>query len=55
MIGGLLFATITTLYFVPVMYSFLRKREPIDRDKRIEEEYHEGERGRDGEPAPAHA
>ena len=27
-IGGLIFATVTTLFFVPVVYSFLRKQAP---------------------------
>jgi multidrug efflux pump subunit AcrB len=38
-IGGLLMATLGTLFVVPIMYSFLRKKEPIDYDKRIDEEY----------------
>jgi len=42
-IGGLVLATLTTLYFVPVVYSYLRKQAPVDRDRRIEEEYHAGE------------
>jgi multidrug efflux pump subunit AcrB len=28
-IGGLLLATVTTLFFVPVMYSILRKKPPM--------------------------
>jgi len=28
-IGGLVLATLTTLVFVPVMYSLLRKRPPV--------------------------
>jgi multidrug efflux pump subunit AcrB len=42
-IGGLIVATFTTLFFVPLMYSFLRKDAPIDKDKQIEEEEQEGE------------
>jgi multidrug efflux pump subunit AcrB len=42
-IGGLLVATITTLFFVPVMYSFLRKKQPLDQDRQIEHESHEGD------------
>jgi Cu/Ag efflux pump CusA len=38
-IGGLLFATIGTLFIVPIMYTFLRKERPIDYDKRIDDEY----------------
>ncbi len=38
-IGGLLFATIGTLFIVPIMYTFLRKEQPVDYDKRIDDEY----------------
>ncbi len=41
-IGGLLVATVTTLFFVPIMYSYLRKNPPQDMDVLIEEEEHEG-------------
>jgi multidrug efflux pump subunit AcrB len=37
-IGGLLFATPTTLLFVPIIYSLLRKRAPVDMDRQIAEE-----------------
>lgn len=37
-IGGLLVATVTTLFFVPIMYTFLRKKPPIDKDREIREE-----------------
>jgi multidrug efflux pump subunit AcrB len=37
-IGGLLFATPTTLFFVPIVYSLLRKKAPIDMDRQIAEE-----------------
>ena len=40
-IGGLIFATFSTLFFVPLVYSFLRKKPPVDQDLRIEEEEHE--------------
>jgi multidrug efflux pump subunit AcrB len=40
-IGGLLVATFTTLFFVPVMYSFLRKAPPLDLDAEIAREEHE--------------
>ena len=40
-IGGLLFATFSTLFFVPIVYSLLRKKPPVDQDLRIEEEEHE--------------
>jgi multidrug efflux pump subunit AcrB len=37
-IGDLLLATPTTLFFVPIMYSWLRKQAPVDLDARIAEE-----------------
>jgi len=37
-IGGLLIATISTLFFLPVVYSYLRKGPPIDFERRIEQE-----------------
>ena len=37
-IGGLLFATPATLLFVPIMYSWLRRKPPVDRERRIAEE-----------------
>ena len=37
-IGGLLFATVGTLFIVPVIYSIIRKQAPTDYDQRIEEE-----------------
>jgi multidrug efflux pump subunit AcrB len=40
-IGGLLFATVSTLFIVPIMYSLLRKQPPIDYNERIEQEYRE--------------
>jgi multidrug efflux pump subunit AcrB len=42
-IGGLLFATISTLLFVPVMYSVLRTKPPVHVDREIDHEAHEGE------------
>ncbi len=39
-IGGLLFATFSTLFFVPMVYSFLRKKPPVNQDVQIEEEAH---------------
>ena len=45
-IGGLLVATVTTLFIVPIMYSLLRKKAPVDYDQRIDQEYR-------GEVAPA--
>jgi multidrug efflux pump subunit AcrB len=40
-IGGLILATITTLFVVPLVYSLLRKNPPIDFERRIEEEEHD--------------
>ncbi|HVW08601.1 MAG TPA: efflux RND transporter permease subunit, partial [Bryobacteraceae bacterium] len=40
-IGGLMFATFSTLFFVPMVYSFLRKKPPVNQDRVIEEESHE--------------
>ena len=40
-IGGLLVATVTTLFIVPIVYTYLRKAPPFDHDKRIEEEERE--------------
>ncbi|HVG27545.1 MAG TPA: efflux RND transporter permease subunit [Acidobacteriaceae bacterium] len=42
-IGGLLFATMGTLFLVPTIYSLLKKHPPIDYTREIDEEYHEGE------------
>ncbi|MEP6715600.1 MAG: efflux RND transporter permease subunit [Terriglobia bacterium] len=40
-IGGLIFATISTLFFVPIVYSFLRRKAPVNQDEQIEHESHE--------------
>ncbi|HYW41376.1 MAG TPA: efflux RND transporter permease subunit [Bryobacteraceae bacterium] len=40
-IGGLVLATITTLFVVPLVYSLLRKKPPVDHERRIVEEEHE--------------
>ncbi|HEY6342735.1 MAG TPA: efflux RND transporter permease subunit [Bryobacteraceae bacterium] len=37
-IGGLLFATPTTLFFVPIMYSWLRRKAPLNLDEQIARE-----------------
>jgi Cu/Ag efflux pump CusA len=42
-IGGLLLATVGTLFIVPVIYSLLKKTPPIDFSKEIDEEYAEGD------------
>ena len=40
-IGGLTLATFSTLFIVPIIYTYLRKEAPIDYDRRIAEEEHE--------------
>ncbi len=40
-IGGLLFATFSTLFFVPMVYSFLRRKPPVNQDRQIEDEAHQ--------------
>jgi multidrug efflux pump subunit AcrB len=40
-IGGLLLATVTTLFVVPIVYTYLRKLPPVDHDRRIEDEERE--------------
>jgi multidrug efflux pump subunit AcrB len=42
-IGGLLFATVGTLFLVPTIYSLLKTHTPIDYTREIEDEYHSGE------------
>jgi multidrug efflux pump subunit AcrB len=37
-IGGLLGATVTTLFVVPIFYTYLRTKPPIDRERRLEQE-----------------
>ncbi len=41
-IGGLLVATISTLFVVPIMYTLLRRKSPVDYDALITKEYDEG-------------
>jgi Cu/Ag efflux pump CusA len=40
-IGGLMLATVSTLIIVPIVYSLLRRKPPVDYDKQIDEEWHE--------------
>ena len=40
-IGGLLMATVTTLFIVPIVYSLLKKNPPVDFDRKIAEEEQE--------------
>jgi multidrug efflux pump subunit AcrB len=42
-IGGLIVATLSTLFVVPIVYTLLRKKPPVDQDKKIEAEEREGE------------
>jgi multidrug efflux pump subunit AcrB len=37
-IGGLLFATVTTLFVVPIIYSYLRTKPPVDHQRRLVEQ-----------------
>jgi multidrug efflux pump subunit AcrB len=36
-IGGLIFATVTTLFVVPIIYTYLRTKPPVDRERELEE------------------
>jgi multidrug efflux pump subunit AcrB len=36
-IGGLMMATATTLFIVPIIYTYLRTQPPVDHDRRLEE------------------
>jgi multidrug efflux pump subunit AcrB len=36
-IGGLCFATITTLFIVPIVYSYLRTKPPVDHERQVTE------------------
>ncbi len=36
-IGGLCFATVTTLFVVPIVYSYLRTQPPVDHERRLKE------------------
>ena len=47
-IGGLLIATFTTLFFVPVVYSMLRRGEFIDQEQKFQKEEKEGAEDQDG-------
>jgi multidrug efflux pump subunit AcrB len=41
-IGGLAFATVTTLFIVPIVYSYLRTKPPVDYDGQLAESELEG-------------
>lgn len=52
-IGGLLVATIATVIFVPVMYSWLRTKTPHNPEQELEEEMHENDpKNGPNKPAP---
>ena len=63
-IGGLLGATVTTLFVVPIIYSYLRTKPPADLERRLQQEEAEKvlddvndrilERARQGEPSAEH-
>ena len=40
-IGGLMFATVTTLFVVPIIYSYMRHKPPVDHLRRLAEREHE--------------
>jgi multidrug efflux pump subunit AcrB len=40
-IGGLILATVTTLFIVPIVYSLMRRKAPVDFDQKLEEEERE--------------
>jgi multidrug efflux pump subunit AcrB len=37
-IGGLIGATVTTLFAVPIFYSYLRTKPPVDREQQLDSE-----------------
>jgi multidrug efflux pump subunit AcrB len=38
-LGGLAFATVTTLFVVPIIYSYLRTKPPVDQEHRFAQQY----------------
>ena len=52
-IGGLLLATVGTLFIVPVIYSLLKKDAPVDYDTQIDKEYGPIPRGENSLGKPA--
>src|SRR6202043_2324567 len=40
-IGGLIFATVTTLFVVPIIYSYLRTKPPVDYERQLIQEEEE--------------
>lgn len=53
-IGGLLLATVGTLFIVPVIYSLLKKNAPVDYDTQIDREYGPIPPGENSLGKPAH-
>jgi Cu/Ag efflux pump CusA len=41
-IGGLMFATVTTLFVVPIIYSYLRTKPPVDHQRQLAVRENEG-------------
>jgi Cu/Ag efflux pump CusA len=37
-IGGLIFATVTTLFVVPIIYSYLKTKAPVDYERQLTQE-----------------
>jgi multidrug efflux pump subunit AcrB len=44
-IGGLMFATVTTLFVVPIIYTYLRTQPPVDHEQRLREREREDTAG----------
>jgi multidrug efflux pump subunit AcrB len=42
-VGGLLGATVTTLFIVPIIYSYLRTKAPADHERRLQDEEAKGD------------
>jgi multidrug efflux pump subunit AcrB len=42
-VGGLMFATITTLFVVPIIYSYMRSKLPVDHQRLLEQREQEGD------------
>jgi multidrug efflux pump subunit AcrB len=47
-IGGLMGATVTTLFVVPIFYTYLRTKPPVDRERRLSQEEGDREEGAEG-------
>jgi multidrug efflux pump subunit AcrB len=40
-LGGLMFATVTTLFVVPIIYSYLRTKPPVDHEHRFDAQWND--------------